>query len=169
MTRQQAQSEYEKKWAQAFLDYINSENGSDYETADHDNKQTPEWADVDVEAVSPSHSHPKLYLQLTTDSRLHTVFTNGKHRTPVFSSDNILQAISEKAEKYSKRGKDFSQITLLIQGTLTESSIPFEITDSLLNECKKYPFKKIYYLSAPSITNSGGVNHVEGWFFSELK
>ena len=95
MNRQANQFEYEKKWAQAFLDYLNQKQGSDYIPVKHNNKETPTWADVDIKALSKTGNFPVLYFQLTRDDRLNTIFRNGKYNTPVFDCDNILFAISE--------------------------------------------------------------------------
>jgi hypothetical protein len=165
----QDQSEYEKKWAQALLNYINVQMKGDYVLVHHDNNETPCWADVDVGAVSPSKKFPPLYLQLTSDSRLSEIIKHGIHRIPVFHSNNILRAISEKQDKYLKSGKDFSQITLVIQGTMSKSSIPFEFTDSLHKICSKFLFKEIYYLSAPALVGSKTVKHFEDWLVIKIK
>lgn len=170
MANKKSQIRYERLWAQALLNFLNENEGSDYAIAEYDNSKNPAWADVDVKAASASNEWSPLYLQLTRDDRLDTVFEHNGHKTPVFKSDNILQAISDKQQKYLKSGKDFSQITLVIQGTLTQSSVPFEITEQLLDECKKYPFKSIYYLSAPALVGPLGQAHTEeGWLVRKLK
>jgi hypothetical protein len=169
MSSQKNQLEYEKKWAQALIDYLNLKNNSDYIVTEHDNKSTPQWADVDVEAMSQSKTFPTLYLQLATDSRIDRVFKYNGHSTPVFTSDNILTAIVDKHNRYTKQGKNYSEITLVIQGTMSQSSVPFEFTNQLFNECKKYNFKEIWYLSAPSLVNSGGISHFEDWLIKRIK
>lgn len=166
--REQGQHEYEKKWAQALLDHINSENGSDY-IATKPKGQLATWADVDIEAKSPSGNYPSLYLQLTVDKRRDIVMKIEGHKFPVFNCDKVLQAVSEKAAKYLKSGKDFSQITLVIQGTLKENNCHFELTPELLQNCAAFPFKAIYYISAPSLSNYRGENHYYDWFFRKLK
>lgn len=96
-------------------------------------------------------------------------FEYRKKSHPIFSCNNILAAISEKAVKYKKTGKDFSQITLIIQGTLTESGIPFEFTGYLHRESLKYDFKAIYYISGPKLVSYRGVVHKEDWLVKEIK
>lgn len=162
MTKQLRQFEYEKMWAQAFLDKINRDFGCDYIAHKYDNKQSNQLADIDIEGISSSSKFSSLYLQLTTDVRLNRIVLSGKYRAPIFNCNNILQAITEKIKKYTKNQKDFSRIILLIQGTITESSIPFVFTDNLIKQCNNYQFKGIYYISS--------LNRVtHDWFIKELK
>ena len=167
MSNQQNQSSFEQKWTQVFIDYINQENNTDYIYAKPN--QIAGWADIDAEATSPSKKSPQLFIQLTRDSRLDRVVKVGKYQTPVFNSDNIWTAISEKEQKYLKQGKDFTKIILLVQGTMSESSVPFEFTQSLFDNCLKSSFKGIYYLSAPRMVGFKGDNHFEDWLIKELK
>jgi hypothetical protein len=168
-TNQLAQSNHEQMWAQAFIDYINNRDKTDYTVKVHNNNETPGWADVDIKATSSSGKFNPVYLQLTRDSRLAEVLRHDGFTVPVFDSDNILRAIQEKEAKYLKNGKDFSQTTLLIQGTMAKSSIPFEFNKRLINLCKNFAFKQIYYISAPKLVGSHGVNHFEDWLIIPLK
>ena len=169
MNKQSKQFNYEKIWSQAFLDYINQKNNTDYIAIENDNKETPNLSDVDVKAVSESKKFPTLYLQLTRDDRYERTFKNGKYSAPVFNCDNVTSAISEKVDKYTKSRKDFSQIVLLVQGTLSEGSALFIFTEEFYKQVKNYPFKAIYYLSAPRSVSYGGVIYKEGWLMKELK
>lgn len=169
MDRETRQFEFEKLWSQSFLDFINQQNGTDYTTAKHNNKETPQLSDVDVKAISDSGKYPTLYLQLTRDSRYERTFKDGDYSTPIFNSGNVLDAISEKIAKYKKSGKDFSQIVLLVQGTSSEGSASFIFTEDLYKQAANSPFKAIYYLSAPRSVSYDGVIYNEGWLIKEIK
>lgn len=161
MTRR-SQQKNENLWAKIFCRYFNLKHDTDHIISSQ-NSANLNMADVDVYLESLSGVHSPMFLQLTRDDK----FENGnKPRDVVFIPDNTLKAIKRKKTKYTEQNKNYSKITLLIQGSRSWQEINIDFTLSFFHNIEQVGvgFNAIYYMSPPSI---GGVlgekNSSEGW------
>ena len=139
----------EKGWALILLRHLNNK-GSDY-IIKEDYTPIDSWADVDVFAESYSGKFPPLYMQLCIDVKPCDggyKKIKGTSKSYMFTKfGKTFEAIKGKATKYTEKGKNFSQITLVIQSHyLIEDDEKYRIP-KLRRDCRQYKFKAIYLLS----------------------
>lgn len=152
------QREFELKHTEAFLEWLNRTYGYDYQP------KLPEKIDIiDVEAIS-AKGLDTLYLQLSQDRRP----KNGKAYDGSFNPNQIGKVIEDKTALYKNRGKDISNVILVIQGSATEGT-GGRIIKSLSLEYQTSEFRGIYYLSPPKSVMSAGVYYEEDWFVIPIK
>jgi hypothetical protein len=139
----------EEEWTWILLRYLNS-NGCDYAIG-KDCTLPTDWVDVDVFAISDSGMYSTLYIQLCLDVEPKNEGYEELRRNPKVYTFNkfgeTIGAIKGKIEKYKKQGKDFSQVTLVIQTYYLTDDDEKHYIPKLREECKNIGFKAIYLLS----------------------
>lgn len=164
MSRKDRQIQVEKTWATLFLELINEEKGYDYEAESELNQDCI----IDVYAKSRTTKHTTLNLQLTEakeweSGSLSLTVPQKKFLSDVgsFNNDCVQKTIDEKIKKYISRGEDLSNVILIVQGYLSKDWLSHEI-NGLVKQNRHNPFKGIYYLHPPAISNRGTQN---GFYF----
>lgn len=151
-------NEYETESALILLRYLNNK-GYDY-VIDKKPPTPTTWGDVDVFAKSTSGKHSSLYIQVTKSMPPKNLGGSGfqKVMDSVYTFENYGlpdKAIMGKAEKYIEKGRDFSQITLIVREDILRDDDKIYNVPALQNKCKQYlhdkpeqyKFKAIYLLS----------------------
>ncbi len=132
------QKEFERKWAQIFLDLINSEHNLDYKAEDGDERA------CDVLAVSKKH--PDISLELSEAKKF-----VGAGNYKEFDTNRIENVIQDKSEHYSHNAID--NVILLIQTYYPREWLKEQLP-TFTEKHKNSPFKGIYCVFPEELESS---------------
>lgn len=154
----------EHVWAAVFVHEINRFHKTDYYIE-------PEWSEfspVDMHVVSKSGKHPHLDLQLTYAIELPFVAVDDESKTLDATRKPTIEAIEKKYQKYSEQGTDMTHLILVIQGYMKKSVANKVFNDPEFTKYKKFPFKGIYYVSPPMISEETN-EHLQSGYVKAIK
>ncbi len=150
-------------WAAVFIDWLNNEYDSDYKIEPELGENSP----VDMHAVSHTGKFPHLDLQLTYAIELPFVALESGDSSDLTGQPTI-EAIERKYQKFLEQGTDMGEIVLVIQGYMKKAIANKVFNDSHFTKYKQYPFKGIYYVSPPMISEETG-EHLQMGYVKSIK
>lgn len=154
--QEQKKSDFEKIWAEMFLEYYNSEYGFDYSARPKLNVPA-----IDVIGVSNSGVFPAVKLELTEAKQVERVIKYGKDKVIFFNINYISEALTKKEEKYRDKDVDIRDVILLVQGHLPKDWME-DIINSLKQTHKNSLFRGIYYICPESVREPSFVMEIKG-------